>query len=33
MLSSSDQLFGPAALSTIDKFNDEISKSIPFNGL
>ena len=27
------QLSGPAALGTIDYFNDEISTSIPFNGL
>jgi hypothetical protein len=26
------QLSGPAALGTIDKFNDEISTSMPFNG-
>jgi hypothetical protein len=25
-------LSGPAALGTIDKFNDEISTSMPFNG-
>ena len=27
------QLSGPAALGIIDNFNDEISTSIPFNGL
>ena len=27
------QLSGPAALGTIDNFNDEINTSIPFNGL
>jgi hypothetical protein len=27
------QLSGPAALGTIDNFNDKISTSIPFNGL